>query len=239
MKISVIIPAWNEEAHIATAISALKKQTLSRPDFEIIVVDNNSSDKTTAVATAAGADRVLFEKEQGTNMARNCGLHAAQGEILAFLDADCEPPTEWLAHIVKNFENQKIVATSGPYDYGFKGLKKYLDLFYTHFVFLWFPSFLKLIFRKKTGIIIGGNFAVRKSAIAIIGEFPRLRFFGDDTAIATVLSRTVGKVFFDSTLVVKSSPRRLDKRGAFRTTLIYMYHFFKVYFTYPSDTIKK
>jgi glycosyltransferase involved in cell wall biosynthesis len=238
-KISIIIPAWNEEGHIATAISALKKQNFPREDFEIIVVDNNSSDNTRDVAQAAGADLVLQEKEQGTNMARNCGLRSATGEILAFLDADCEPPTDWLSHIVKNFENAKISATSGPYDYGFKRVKKYCNLFYTHFVFVWFPDVLQFIFRKKAGIIIGGNFAVRKSAIQIIGEFPRFRFFGDDTAIATVLSRRVGKVFFDPTLIVKSSPRRMEKRGVLRTTFIYIYHFFKVYFTYPSDTIKR
>lgn len=237
-KISIVIPAWNEEDCIATVVSALRKQDYPRSEFEIIVVDNNSTDKTSAVAAAAGADLVLFEKEQGTNMARNCGLHAAQGEILAFLDADCEPPHDWLSHIVKNFEDIAVVATSGPYDYGFKRMKKYLDLFYTHFIFLWFPSFLRVVFRKKAGIIIGGNFAVRKSAVAVIGEFPRLRFFGDDTAIATLLSRYVGKVLFDPSLVVKSSPRRLEKRGVIYTALIYMYHFFRVYFTYPSDTIK-
>lgn len=230
-KISVIIPAWNEEEYIGAAIGALRAQDYPRNEFEIIVVDNNSKDDTSEAARKAGADKVVTEHEQGTNMARNRGIREAEGEILAFLDADCFPAPDWLSHLEKNLSNPKIKGTSGPYDFGFTGVKKELDIFYTRFIFRLIPQILEFIFRKKAAVMLGGNFAIKREVIEKIGEFPRYRFFGDDTAIATTIERKVGKVWYDKTLLVKSSPRRLDRHGFFTTAVRYAFHFFKVYFT--------
>ena len=86
-KFSIIIPAWNEAEYVGAAVGACQAQDLPRGEYEIIVVDNNSKDGTSEAARKAGADKVLLETEQGTNSARNCGAKAAEGEILAFLDA--------------------------------------------------------------------------------------------------------------------------------------------------------
>lgn len=238
MKFSIIIPAWNEEDFVGAAVGALQAQDYPRNQFEIIVVDNNSTDGTAEAARKAGADKVVKETEQGTNMARNRGVKEARGKMLAFLDADCIPPPDWLRHLEKNLNKRGVVATTGPYDLGFVGFKKCLDICYTRILFRFTPRMLETIFRKKTAIIIGGNFAMERTAMDVIGEFPRYRFFGDDTAIAQTIARKAGKVFYDTSLLVKSSPRRLDQYGLVITALRYAFHFFKVYFGGTFDTMK-
>lgn len=238
MKFSIIIPAWNEEEFVASAIHGAKAQQYPRADFEIVVVDNNSTDQTIAIAKAAGADKVVKEKEQGTNMARNRGVRESSGDILAYIDADCVPPVDWLSRIEEVFKDPSVVALSGPYEMGFTGMLRVADRFYTGFVFKAMPDVVTFIFRKKDAVMIGGNFAVRRSAITKIGEFPRLRFYGDDTAIAISLARNAGRVIFDPTFMVKSSPRRLKSQGLLRTVVRYAYHHFKVYFTHSFDKMR-
>jgi glycosyltransferase involved in cell wall biosynthesis len=230
MKFSVVIPALNESKHIASAIKALNKQTLKRSDFEIIVIDSQSTDDTVEVARNLGADKVLSEKMFGPNSARQRGVDLSQGEIVAFLDADCLPSSDWLARIQKNLSQPGVAAVSGPYDYGFTGLAKIID----QFQLLFLPhmgSLLHILFRRKAGVLIGGNFAAYRSGIDTIGGLPPLKFFGDDAAIAMLLSRHVGKVVFDPDLKVKSSPRRFEKEGMLKLQIIYSFSYFKAYFS--------
>ena len=91
MKYSIIIPTLNEEAYIEKTIYALKHLNYPKEDFEIIVVDNGSQDRTVERANCAGANLVLYEEKRGTNMARNKGIENSSGEILVFVDADTEP----------------------------------------------------------------------------------------------------------------------------------------------------
>src|SRR3989344_5171320 len=109
MKFSIVIPAFNEEASIGVAIQSLLNQKIGRKDYEIIVVDNNSTDKTSAVAKAAGADKVLKEKHPGPNYARQKGYSESNGSIVAFLDADSLVPKDWLLRIEKDFKNKGVV----------------------------------------------------------------------------------------------------------------------------------
>jgi len=85
---SVIIPAYNEERWLGTSLSALKK-AMDAVDLpgEVIVVDNNSTDRTAEVAQQYGA-QVVFEAINQISRARNAGARSAQGEYLVFLDAD-------------------------------------------------------------------------------------------------------------------------------------------------------
>jgi len=238
MKFSVIIPAYNEEQHIEAAVIALKRQTVPETDFEIIVVDNNSEDSTTEIAKKAGAHKIVKETKQGTNMARQRGAEEGRGEILVFLDADCVPPPDWLRRIESSL-NKGAATVSGPYDYEFEGIKKTADRIYTNFLMPLMPRVLYFLFRKKTGIILGGNFAMPRSTFQKIGRLPPLEFFGDETAIAILVSRNVGEIVFDPTLIVKSSPRRFQKYGLLSTVLKYAYHFFKIYFSSTFDRIKQ
>jgi glycosyltransferase involved in cell wall biosynthesis len=231
MKFSIIIPAFNEAPHIKRVIMAAKALNLPNGDTkEVIVVDNDSSDATSEIAKKAGADKVVLERKRGTNMARERGFRESRGEIVAYLDADCVPPKDWLIKIKQKLSKENVVAVSGPYDYEFRGLKKLMDKFYTKFVLPNISEVLYFLFGKKAGVIIGGNFAVKRSALEAIGGLPPLSFYGDDATTAMLLSRQAGKVVFDPNLLVKSSSRRFEKYGLLPVTLIYAFHYFKVYF---------
>jgi len=234
MKYSIIIPAHNEAEHIIKAINALKAQNIPRQDFEIIVVDNISTDNTYELALKAGADIVVKENKKGANIARQTGFENSKGEIAAFLDADCLPPNDWLQKIEKDLSQKNIAAVSGPYDYGFKGIYKIIDHIYTMHIAPPATRILELIFRKKAGIIIGGNFAAKRQTIEAIGGLPPLTFWGDDSTIAMLISRKVGKVLFDLDLIIKSSDTRFQEYGFFRLGFRYMREYLKAYFNADS-----
>ena len=93
--VSIIIPVKNEEKHIGRCLQAL--QALNYPDdkYEVIVVDNGSTDTTVAIASAAPKVRVLISTGN-IGAVRNLGAKHGRGEVLAFLDGDCLVPAEWL-----------------------------------------------------------------------------------------------------------------------------------------------
>ena len=99
MKVSVIIPAFNEEKHIRRTLSALATQDANRESFEVIVVDNGSSDSTLSIVEGFSSIlplRILALPGANISKVRNEGVRAAAGETLAFLDADCVPKPTWL-----------------------------------------------------------------------------------------------------------------------------------------------
>ena len=111
--LSVVVPAHNAAGTIGACVAALRHQIIDRP-FEIIVVDDGSSDETAAVARAAGAT-VLTTPRGRPAAARNAGIRAARGEIVCCTDADCTPRPDWLAQIVHPFDDPALVACKGTY----------------------------------------------------------------------------------------------------------------------------
>jgi glycosyltransferase involved in cell wall biosynthesis len=95
--ISVVIPVWNSPDLIATCLSAIAAQTYPRDRYEVLVVDNGSTDGTADVARSFSFVTLLSEPVAGSYRARNLGLRAARGEYVAFTDADCVPDPPWLA----------------------------------------------------------------------------------------------------------------------------------------------
>lgn len=95
--VSVIVPVWNRPDDIRLCVAALCAQTLPRDRYEILVVDNGSSDDTAAVAASFPGVTVLSEAAPGSYAARNRGLAAARGRFAAFTDSDCRAAEGWLA----------------------------------------------------------------------------------------------------------------------------------------------
>jgi len=238
MKFSVIIPAYNESERIEQVIFALRKQTVNRCDYEIILVDNKSTDNTGEVALASGCDKVVNESKQGTNLARQRGVVESKGRILAFLDADCIPPTDWLEKIEYHLSKKGVYAISGPYDYEFEGLTRVAEVLYTNYFFSIVDKLLYFFFRKKAGVMMGGNFAASKETLEKIGGIPPFKFHGDDSAIAMLISRKVGKVLFHRKFNVISSSRRLRDKGILRLTTIYGLYYLINYFS-TDDELKE
>jgi len=96
--VSVIIPHFNDFARLGECLGALHRQTWPAGRYEIIVADNNSDGGVERVRAIAGADvTVVAAHEQGAGPARNAGVAASRGEVLAFIDSDCIAEPDWLA----------------------------------------------------------------------------------------------------------------------------------------------
>lgn len=107
--ISVVVPVRNGASALPALLDALAAQ-LDAPAFEVIVVDNGSSDATRAVASRHPAvTTVVVEGRPGSYRARNTGLAAARGALVAFTDADCVPAVDWLAHGVAALDESALV----------------------------------------------------------------------------------------------------------------------------------
>jgi len=94
--ISVIIPVWNSPTLIRECLEAIEAQTCPREDFEVLVVDNGSTDATPDVVREMEIASLLVEPAPGSYSARNLGIREARGDYLAFTDADCLPDAGWL-----------------------------------------------------------------------------------------------------------------------------------------------
>lgn len=230
-KISVIIPAYNEEQYLGAALQALEKQEYSREDFEIIVVDNASTDRTSDIAKEAGADLVIFEPQKGTNRARQSGLEKSNGEIVAFLDADCVPEPWWLGRIEKKLKKNTCSAIAGSYMFSWEEGETFFiaQLLYQWTVMPALASVMGRIFRKG-GVLYGGNFAtLHKHLTQVRGIDTSFTFFGDDASIAKRLGK-IGPVEFDPSLYVASSTRRFQREGILKTNWEYTKNYFRVMF---------
>lgn len=115
MEFSVIIPAYNASDTLGLCLAALERQSIDRARYEIIVVDDGSSDQTSDVARQAGV-KVVRILHRGPAAARNAGARAAQGESIFFTDADCEPAFDWLEHMVRAFDDSHVAGAKGTYD---------------------------------------------------------------------------------------------------------------------------
>ena len=117
-KISVIIPARNEEENIGTLLQALQQQTYSREFFEVIVVDDNSTDATTRVVENFPGVKILRIKEDQINSykkkAIETGIAAATGSLIVTTDADCLPPPGWLNTIAAFKEEKNAILIAAP-----------------------------------------------------------------------------------------------------------------------------
>ncbi len=108
--ISIIIPAYNEERYLARCLDSIAALT-ARP-HEVIVVDNNSTDKTAKIARRYAFVTLLHESRQGRVFAQNAGLNAAAGTVLARIDADSVVPPDWTARIAEYFAHPGALKTA-------------------------------------------------------------------------------------------------------------------------------
>src|SRR5882724_9230151 len=112
--ISLIIPAYNEEKYIGTCLEYVIKNSNGR-FLEIIVVDNASTDSTAEIVKKYEGVKIVHENRKGLTRARQCGFENAQGDILAYLDADTRMPAGWVETVIEEFnKNDNLVCLSGP-----------------------------------------------------------------------------------------------------------------------------
>lgn len=216
MKISVVVPAFNEEKYIRNCLESLKNQEM--PADDIIVVDNNCTDKTINIAKKYPV-RIIKEKKRGIIFARNTGFNAAKHEIIARCDADTIVPKNWVKRIKLNFAKKKIDGLTGP--------ASFYDLpFPTLFFTIAYLKGMKII-QKGKNTLIGPNMALTKKIWNKVRGEVCLdeKKVHEDIDLALHINR-YGKIDFDSTLVVAASARRIK------------YHPFSFFGEYPLRLIK-
>lgn len=108
MKISAIIPAYNEEKSIENAILSLKNQDFPKDEFEIIIVNDGSTDRTREIAEKY-AHKVITQKNQGPAFAKNNGAKKAKGDIIVFMDADTTVSSNYFKEIMKAVKRENVI----------------------------------------------------------------------------------------------------------------------------------
>lgn len=107
--VTIVIPHYNDLGGLAVCVAGLKRQTWPADRMEIIVADNNSVCGLHAVIHTASGCRVILAPEQGAGPARNAGAAIAGGEILGFIDSDCDPRPDWVEHGVRELASYDFV----------------------------------------------------------------------------------------------------------------------------------
>ncbi len=201
MKISVVIPSFNEEKNISNLLQSLLNQE-EKAD-EIIVVDNNSNDQTVQIAKKFPV-RIVHESKQGITHARNKGFDEAKYEIIARTDADNILPKDWIVKIKQAFESNKIDGLSGPIYYR-----------ETHSESTFYSQIYSKVVTLMLGtpVLFGPNMVITKKIWEEVKKDICLddRRVHEDIDISIHITRHGGKILIDKTLVVPTSARRLYK----------------------------
>lgn len=235
MKLSFVIPAYNEEDLIGKCLDSILKQAAGRPDdIEIIVVNNASADKTRETASSFPGVIIIDEPEKGLVSARRAGFLASSGDLIANVDADTVLTPGWIDKVLKAFSNnQNLVALSGPHI--FYDLSRTFNLWVRLFYGVAFASYLLNRFVFRVGSLLqGGNFVVKRSALKKIGGYnPEFDFWGEDSDLARRL-HPIGDVKFTFNLPIYASGRRIIVEGA--PTMAWRYgvnYFWTIFFKKP------
>ncbi len=111
-RVSVVVCAYNAERTMEACLASLEH--LNYPDYEVIVVNDGSKDRTLAISEGFPYCRIISQENRGLSIARNVGAEAATGEIVAYTDSDCVADPDWLNYLVAMMERKGLVACGGP-----------------------------------------------------------------------------------------------------------------------------
>ncbi len=238
MKISFVVPAYNEEASVGPCLVSIQEEiarttdpaTGNQVEAEVVMVNNASTDNTRAVALGVLGVRVVDEPHKGLVRARKAGFDASTGELVANIDSDTVMPKGWLATVLKEFsKNKKLVAFSGPYIY------HDLNILYRGCIRLfYFFAFIVHLFNQHVlgvgAVLQGGNFVIRRDAWLKAGGYDTtIEFYGEDTDVAKRISKC-GEVVWTFRLPMHTSGRRLAKEGLIFMSLKYSANYFWITF---------
>jgi len=232
MRLSFVVPAYNEETYLPACLESILAQTQGMGDqVEIIVVNNASSDRTREVALGYPGVRVVDEPRKGLTFARQAGFAVSTGDLIANVDSDSRLTPGWVERVLTTFaEEPKLVSLSGPFIY-YDLTPVQLVSVQVFYAAAFMVYALNRYVLRAGSMVQGGNFVLRREALEEIGGFNlAISFYGEDTDIARRLNR-VGQVKFTFDLKMFSSARRLKKEGmltiAGRYTINYLWTTFR------------
>jgi peptidoglycan-N-acetylglucosamine deacetylase len=203
--ISVVIPALNEEKLLPDCLKSMKGQTY-KGDFEILVIDNGSTDNTAAIARSYGVRVITYNVEKSVFAARQFGAENARGDIIVQADADTIYPPQWLERIAGQFAaHPKASSVAGRFFYTDKFMWAWLELQVRNILNLIFSAFF-----KRPLFVSGATFAFRRQAFMEAGGYKGLTYSADQYGISGRL-KPFGKIIYDPKIIVFTSPRTVRK----------------------------
>lgn len=171
--VSVIIPVYNDSERLYKCLKALENQSYPQDLYEVIVINNNSTESIEAV-TSQFQVKLYFEQTPGSYAARNKGIALAKGEIFAFIDSDCLPVTQWIENGVKTIETESADLVGGNVKFTFSPQKSLAEI-YDSFSNMQIEQNIRTRKVSKTA-----NLFVRKRVFDAVGLFPsHLKSGGD------------------------------------------------------------
>jgi len=213
MKISVVVPAYNEEKYLPLTLEKIGV-SLSKVDcvWEIVVVDNESKDATAQIAENFGA-KVVSEGEHNIARVRNTGAKNSVGDVLVFIDADTLVPETLFQKILEAMKNEKCFGGAAAVDY-----EKFERKWMKYYLLGW--QFWGTVFNMKQG---AAQFC-RKSIFDELHGYDETVFMGEDVLFYWKLSkftrRNNGFLHFIKTPKVVTSARRFDRMSFWKTLLL-------------------
>ncbi|MEX0896083.1 MAG: glycosyltransferase [Patescibacteria group bacterium] len=219
--LSIVIPAFNEEKNVSKCLDALCRQSTDQK-FEVILVDNNSTDNTVGMAKEFSEKlnlKIVKQEKKGRSPARKKGFDVARGEIIFSTDADIVVPYNWIHEMVSCFEDENIVAVTG---------RCYIDdcNWLTNKIFNTFHPLAMHLYRVFFGHywLNGFSFAVRASVYTKSGGFDSELNVQEDVDLAIKLSK-LGKIEFLGKAPVHFSGRRFNQHGLLKGLWPYLKSF--------------
>lgn len=210
--VSVIVPVFNEEKNIGTCIESLLNQNYPRERYEIIIVDNNSKDRTREIISRYPVTLLVEDKIRSSYAARNKGIDYAKGEILAFTDGDTRVSPDWLKNGVSAMLEANLSYLGCRVEmYSDSAKFTYCDI-YELLISFDVQRWLDTLHFAPTCALL-----VRKSVFDAIGKFDSRLFSGGDIEFGNRVWRNGFKQGFSSSAVVyhltRSSFKDLMKRA--------------------------
>ncbi len=184
-RVSVVVPFYNAERFLAKCLDGLNAQSFPRDAYEIIVINNNSTDLSRNVAAGYPDVTILDQPLSGSYAARNMGIRQAAGEIIATIDPDCSPDRDWLAQIDQGMTDPTCQVLMGRQRHASSSSSlELLELYEAEKVAYVTGAGKKEIFFGYTN-----NMAFRRSLFDKIGFFPECVRGGDTMFVRLVVDR--------------------------------------------------
>lgn len=185
MRITVVVPFRNEHRHIERCLTALTRQEPFPGEYEVVAVADVSTDGSASIVRGFRSVRLIRSSDAGPYAARNAGVAEADGDVVAFTDADCEPAPDWLRALAAAFERREVAAVVGP-------RAPACESFAVGLLAAYEEAKEDYIFGgHRAGLYFGAtsNLALRRSALSDVGGFPERRRGADTLVVRRLVAR--------------------------------------------------
>jgi glycosyltransferase involved in cell wall biosynthesis len=204
-RLSVIVPVYNGEANISVLLESLLKQDYPKDHFEIIIVDNNSTDETIRIARQYPVT-ILEEKiKQTSYAARNLGIKHARHDILAFIDSDCVASTGWLSAGTKALESESADLVGGRVEFTFSARRTTAEL-YDSITNMQVESNI-----RERNVAKTANLLVRRKVFDKVGLFPDDVRSGGDVQWTERATKNGFKLVYSAEAFVRHPARTISE----------------------------